>query len=605
MYTLRTLFKTWRLPIAIAFSFSVLFLLLTNVLFLGSFQGCVGRAKFSILACIVLTIFCLIYHKDKRDLGLGLITWGIFIIPIVMSINLNPELQLTTKSIRRLITDGNTWAITISVLLVSTTTLSSLYRNKFVSFVLKIASTICWLAFLLLPLSYICYWIINDTLLNSDTIIAVLQTNPNEAFEFLVFKGYTTVFALTITLLFLIAFLLFIITNQRQRQSNNVHQLSTILSILIACFISYNSLNNITLYPYQQAITKVNELSAFNKAIYQRQSILNQLHQLKESGNDGLYVFVIGESHNRNRTSAYGYTKPTTPWLNQQKDQSNFILLQNAYACYVNTVPALSHALTSLHQYKKELLANSPSIVELVVASNYETYWISNQSHLGVWDTPIAVMANSAQQKIWLNKNVGQDMLSTFFDDVVINKIPSVLSNKKTILFIHLLGSHSRYLDRYPRSFNQWNDNNKNNSNSYDNTVLFNDYVLQNIYNKVSQHKNFQAMIYMSDHGEDVDFGHASEAFTWDMAQIPIWFAFSKDYMTNHQNVVDALKQNVNKPFTNDMMFDTFCGILGLTSHPYYEPKNDLSAVTYDRPVSELTTLLGEKKIADDPALRQ
>ncbi len=178
MYTLRTLFKTWRLPIAIAFSFSVLFLLLTNVLFLGSFQGCVGRAKFSILACIVLTIFCLIYHKDKRDLGLGLITWGIFIIPIVMSINLNPELQLTTKSIRRLITDGNTWAITISVLLVSTTTLSSLYRNKFVSFVLKIASTICWLAFLLLPLSYICYWIINDTLLNSDTIIAVLQTNP-------------------------------------------------------------------------------------------------------------------------------------------------------------------------------------------------------------------------------------------------------------------------------------------------------------------------------------------------------------------------------------------------------------------------------------------
>lgn len=607
MYTLRTFFKTWCLPFAIAFVFSVLFLLLTNALFLGSFHGCVGRAKFSVLACIVLTIFCLIYRKDKRDLGLGLITWGIFMTPIVMSINLNPELQLTIKSIRRLITEGNTWAITSSILLISITTLSSLYRNKSITFVLKVTSAICWFTFLLLPFSYICYWIINDTLLTSDTIIAILQTNPDEAIEFLTFKGYDAILTITIAFLFLIAFSLYSIKNKTREQFNKRYSpfFSIIVSILLACLISYNTVNNIITFPYLQAITKIERLIAFDKAILQRQSILNQLNQLKENGNNGLYVFVIGESHNRNRSSAYGYTKPTTPWLNQQKNQPNFILLKNAYSCYAGTVPALSNALTSLHQYKKESLANSPSIVELVVASDYETYWISNQNPLGAFDTPITIIANSAHNKIWLNKIVGENLISNYFDDEIIKNLPAPSSKEKNIIFIHLLGSHNNYVERYPRNFNKWNDNNKPNGNAYDNSILFNDYVLQNIYQKVSQHKNFQAMIYMSDHGENVGYGHAAEAFTWDMVQIPIWFAFSKDYMTNHQNVVAALKQNANKPFTNDMMFDTFCGILGLTSHPYYEPKNDLSAVTYDRPLSELTTLFGEKKIADDPALRQ
>ena len=66
---------------------------------------------------------------------------------------------------------------------------------------------------------------------------------------------------------------------------------------------------------------------------------------------------------------------------------------------------------------------------------------------------------------------------------------------------------------------------------------------------------------------------------------------------------VAALKENAVKPFTNDMMFDSLCGVFGLKEWPFYNPKNDISSFTYDRPVSELRTMYGDIRIDSDPNL--
>ncbi len=110
-------------------------------------------------------------------------------------------------------------------------------------------------------------------------------------------------------------------------------------------------------------------------------------------------------------------------------------------------------------------------------------------------------------------------------------------------------------------------------------------------------------MIYMADHGENPKLGHRPAHFTWDMARIPLWFAMSDDFVKKHPQTVAALKENAVKPFTNDMMFDSLCGVFGLKEWPFYNPKNDISSFTYDRPVSELRTMYGDIRIDSDPNL--
>lgn len=80
-------------------------------------------------------------------------------------------------------------------------------------------------------------------------------------------------------------------------------------------------------------------------------------------------------------------------------------------------------------------------------------------------------------------------------------------------------------------------------------------------------------MIYMADHGENPKLGHRPAHFTWDMARIPLWFAMSDDFVKKHPQTVAALKENAVKPFTNDMMFDSLCGVFGLKEWPFYNPK--------------------------------
>lgn len=54
----------------------------------------------------------------------------------------------------------------------------------------------------------------------------------------------------------------------------------------------------------------------------------------------------------------------TTPWLKDQKSNSNFILYKNAYSSWGGTVPALERALTEKNQYNnKEFIKVLPLLI--------------------------------------------------------------------------------------------------------------------------------------------------------------------------------------------------------------------------------------------------
>lgn len=55
----------------------------------------------------------------------------------------------------------------------------------------------------------------------------------------------------------------------------------------------------------------------------------------------------------------------TTPWLKDQKSNSNFILYKNAYSSWGGTVPALERALTEKNQYNNKEFNQSITIIDI------------------------------------------------------------------------------------------------------------------------------------------------------------------------------------------------------------------------------------------------
>ena len=162
------------------------------------------------------------------------------------------------------------------------------------------------------------------------------------------------------------------------------------------------------------------------------------------------------------------------------------------------------------------------------------------------------------------------------------------------------MGCHGFYADRYPAEFEKFTDvESSKKVSEYDNCVYYNDYVLKKIYEKVSKQKNFKAMIYFSDHGEepDEDKSHEASKFTWQMARIPFVILFSESLMAASNNVYQTLRKNKDRYWTNDLLFDVLITMLGIQNAPDYSAKMDIGSDQYDMDKKQLKTLHGHKKI--------
>lgn len=69
--------------------------------------------------------------------------------------------------------------------------------------------------------------------------------------------------------------------------------------------------------------------------------------QITSDTENGIYVLVIGESETRDHMSAFGYNRKTTPWLDSMKNQAEMLFFPHVYANYIQTVSALTYALTA------------------------------------------------------------------------------------------------------------------------------------------------------------------------------------------------------------------------------------------------------------------
>lgn len=314
-------------------------------------------------------------------------------------------------------------------------------------------------------------------------------------------------------------------------------------------------------------------------------------------GNPGVYILVIGESQNRLHMSAYGYEKETTPWLDQMKNDKHTVFFTDARSCHTHTVPVLSYALTDKNQYDQRDLSRSLTLLEAAKAAGYHTVWLSNQVRYGAWDTPTSVIADEADEQVWLNNHMGETTDTNVYDGDLVDSLKQVKVTDKTLIVIHLMGNHGSYRDRYPQEFSVFAGDSP--EALYDNSIRYNDFVVQNIYETAKDIPDFQGMIYCADHADDVDrnLGHDASHFTQDMTKIPFYMLFSDAYEVKYPGILQELHAHKDDRFTNDLLYNAMLGIMGIVVPTDYEEQNDLTSADYDADKSRFRTLHGQKEL--------
>lgn len=446
------------------------------------------------------------------------------------------------------------------------------------------------------------YFILSKACLSPDIILTLFQTNPSEASAWWSAYGGNDKGVAIGTFVAAIVFFLYKLNRLVKPKTivRKGYEMTICLLAIIVVVMGVRSVNNSleqnTVKNVTQALKSYQEYVILCK----EQNNMNIASLNLEKKRGGLYILVIGESETRDHMGVYGYKRSTTPWLSSMKTDPSVIVFENAYSNHTHTVPVLTYALTEKNSYNNLTLNKSISLVTASNSAQFKTVWLSNQVKIGAYDTPVAAIASSAKEQFWLNTNIGATTETKFFDGKLVDKLQQINLNGDVLVVIHLMGSHGSYQNRYPKEFKKFNAEVNRDVDNYDNTVLYTDSILKNIYETVKKSPNFQTLIYCADHGDDVDknIGHEATKFTFSMARIPLVILSSEKFRNEYKIEWLALQQHKNSKFTNDLLYNLQCAVMGIKTMNAKENEN-IASPKYDANRNFLT-LHGKQSLAED-----
>lgn len=470
------------------------------------------------------------------------------------------------------------------------------YRN-----VRKICSFLFYGATFLVTTVILGYYASSGSLLNASAVMAVFQTNPAEAKSYL--DDFVPWQVWTAVLILLLAYV--IVLNKWKLSVARIHGMMhhragkalLLFCILLAIFSLYRTRD--TFYKHLTSETRQGLKAYTDFSLYREARATDLTRELDgvTSTRPGVYILVIGESQNKMHMSAYGYDRETTPWLDSMKKDGHTVFFRDARSCHTHTVPVLSYALTAKNQYDSRNLTKAVTLIEAAKAAGYETIWISNQVRYGAWDTPTSAIASEADKQEWLNTHVGETTETTAYDGALVDRLANIKPERKTLIVIHLMGNHGSYRDRYPQDAAVFDGDAP--VDLYDNSIRYNDSVVQHIYETAKAMPDFQGLVYCADHADDVDrnLGHDASHFTQDMTKIPFYMIFSDAYVRENPDAVQELKAHEGNRVTNDLLFNEMLAVMGIVIPQEYEKQNDLTSPAYDSDKLRFRTLHGQKEL--------
>lgn len=337
-----------------------------------------------------------------------------------------------------------------------------------------------------------------------NAIYVMLESNKNEASEFL--SVYFKPELFIVAILFISSILFSVWFARRYFNKISTYQVPkmlrvAVLTICVAVIYIKGTLLPVyalkTTLSYQEEQQKINAIPLSLVGNYK-----NVTSNSKED--EEIVVLIIGESTTRNHMGLYNYYRDTNPLLTKRKEE--LLIFNDVISPHTHTLESLDKAL--ILEDNKDLGEKfNHTLVQLFNAADFSTYWLSNQEPMGVFGNSTRIISKTSTYEHFTD--------GLMLDEIVLKPLQDALNSdeKKKFIVIHLMATHFDYESRYPAEFEKFTSKPQTEFahelayekiNKYDNAVLYNDYIIDQIISEVAAKKKYASILYLSDHGEDV-----------------------------------------------------------------------------------------------------
>jgi len=307
----------------------------------------------------------------------------------------------------------------------------------------------------------------------------------------------------------------------------------------------------------------------------------HKLHQKRTVG-----IVIVGETARADHFSLNGYKKETNPLLKKQRI-NNF---SNVSSCGTSTAFSVPCMFSFLKRgdYSPLKARKESNVLDVLTTAGIKTIWLDNNSSCkNVCDRIENINYTNAPHPY---KDSPYYAHGEYYDAMILEQLDKQIdkTDNDILIVFHSFGSHGpSYYKRYPKEFAQFKPycqksspqecNSEEIQNAYDNTILYTDYVLNQIIEhlkaKSDQYESF--MLYASDHGESLGengiYLHGLPYMLAPKAQthIPLISWFSNNYIKNHQLNLGDFKNKENAAYSHDNISHSLLGLYNVSSSVY------------------------------------
>lgn len=302
-----------------------------------------------------------------------------------------------------------------------------------------------------------------------------------------------------------------------------------------------------------------------------------------------VFVVVIGETSRAENWELLGYDRPTNPRLGKREGLVSFGKVLTEINTTHKAVPMILSYLEP--ENFGDSVAHTRSIFSAFNNVGYRTAFLSNQRRNHSY---IDYFGEEAQLPLFIS-DVGRpqndlDLLKPM------NEVIENSPNNKVFIVLHTYGSHFEYRKRYPSDMAYFTPdvnsmaNRKNRAqlmNAYDNSIRYTDALLDSVIGVLDNLDVPAAMVYMSDHGEDIfdddreRFLHSSPTPTVHQIHVPMIVWLSEEFRERHPAIEEALIANRDKNIAStSSLFHTVLDLTGIKT-PFYDASYSVASKSF------------------------
>ncbi|MGF1858329.1 phosphoethanolamine transferase [Photobacterium profundum] len=296
-----------------------------------------------------------------------------------------------------------------------------------------------------------------------------------------------------------------------------------------------------------------------------------------------LLVFVVGETARSQNYELNGYPKPT----NQYTRDLDIISFQDVSSCGTATavsVPCMFSSLTKSN-FNRKIADNQDNLLDVLNRADVSLLWKENDGgDKNVADRITKKETDRSQVNSYCDGSTCYDMALL---EGLEQDIDSLSGNR--MIALHLIGSHGpTYFKRYPEEAKFFmpgcprsdieNCSVKEIVNTYDNTILYTDYVISQTISKLKKlQENYNtALIYISDHGESLgENGMFLHGMPYSLApdyqtKVPLMFWMSDGFKQTKQINTSCVKSHASSnQYSQDNIFHSVLGLMDVETNVY------------------------------------